>query len=286
MKQPSRGNFRRFFLRGLAVVLPATLTLWILVQAYLWVNDSIAAPINSSIRYTLVQTFAAWPALPEYWGIAPTTNDMELARSALSLPAGDTAQDAEIVFNYQVGVVNAWWSDYWAVRLIGLLVAIFAVYLAGRLVGGWVGRVAYRQLERAITSLPVIKKIYSWIKQIVDFLFSNQNKAMQFRRVLAVEYPKKGVWSVGFQTGTSLRALDDVVGTEAVTIFIPSSPTPFTGYTITVPVSSTVELPLTVEEAIGFTISGGVLRPPSQNKPHTLSAATTPDAAAESNEIP
>jgi uncharacterized membrane protein len=284
MKHPSRGNFRRFFLRGLAVVLPATLTLWILVQAYLWVNESIAEPINSGIRYTLVQIFAAWPALPEYWGITPTADEVDMARSALALAPGDASRDIDIVFEYQAGVVKSWWTNNWAVRLIGLLVAIFAVYLAGRLVGGWVGRVAYRQLERAITSLPVIKKIYSWIKQIVDFLFSNQDKARQFRRVVAVEYPKKGIWSVGFQTGTSLRALDDVVGDEAITIFIPSSPTPFTGYTITVPISSTIELPLTVEEAIGFTISGGVLRPPSQNSPHSLSAAVSSEAVADPNE--
>ncbi|MDP6311259.1 MAG: DUF502 domain-containing protein [Phycisphaerales bacterium] len=283
-KNPSRGNFRRFFLRGLAVVLPATLTLWILVQAYLWVNDSIAEPINSGIRYTLVQTFAAWPTLPESLGITPSVEDIETARVALDLSAGDVSHDADIVFEYQAGIVKSWWADYWPVRLIGLLVAIFAVYLAGRLVGGWVGRASYRQLERVITSLPVIKKIYSWIKQIVDFLFSHQEKAIQFRRVVAVEYPKKGIWSVGFQTGTSLRALDDVLGDEAITIFIPSSPTPFTGYTISVPRSSTVELPLTVEEAIGFTISGGVLRPPSQNTPRTLSDGGASDASDSTDE--
>ncbi len=265
-------------------MLPATLTLWILVQAYLWVNDSIAEPINGGIRYVLIQTFAAWPAMPEYWGITPSVEDIETARTALGLPGGDVSHDADIVFEYRAGVVKSWWANYWPVRLIGLLVAIFAVYLAGRLVGGWVGRASYRQLERAISALPVIKKIYSWVKQIVDFLFSPKEKAMQFRRVVAVEYPKKGIWSVGFQTGTALRALDDVLGDEAITIFIPSSPTPFTGYTISVPRSSTVELPLTVEEAIGFTISGGVLRPPSQNTPRTLPDGNTSNAGDSTGE--
>ncbi|MBT5383058.1 MAG: DUF502 domain-containing protein [Phycisphaerae bacterium] len=272
--QPSRGNFRRFFLRGLAVVLPATLTLWILAQAYLWINNSIAEPINGGIRYVLLQSFSTWPTLPEYWGIMPTAEDLDLARSALGLSSSDTSQDVQLVFEYQKGVVHGWWSNFWPVRMVGLLVAVIAVYLAGRLVGGWVGRVAYRQLERAITSLPVIKKIYSWIKQIVDFLFSPQEKAIQFRRVVAVEYPKKGIWSVGFQTGNALLALKDHVGEDGITIFIPSSPTPFTGYTITVPIASTIELPLTVEEAIGFTISGGVLRPPSQSTPPSLPTPT------------
>ena len=79
-----------------------------------------------------------------------------------------------------------------------------------------------------------------------------------------VEYPRKGIWAVGFQTGTVLKSLSEHVGTEAITVFIPSSPTPFTGYTITVPKTDTVVLPLTVEEAIGFAISGGVLRPDSE----------------------
>jgi uncharacterized membrane protein len=282
--QPSRGNFRRFFLRGLAVVLPATLTLWILAQAYLWVNDSIAEPINGGIRYVLLQTFSSWPTLPEYWGITPTAEDVDLARSALGLSSGDASHDFEIVFDYQSGVIHGWWNNYWPVRIIGLLVAVLAVYLAGRLVGGWVGRVAYRQIERGIQSLPVIKKIYSWIKQIVDFLFSPQDKAMQFRRVVAVEYPKKGIWAVGFQTGSALATLKDCVGEDGSTVFIPSSPTPFTGYTITVPVASTIELPLTVEEAIGFTISGGVLRPPSQSNPPSLPTLDSVDKPEEYSE--
>jgi len=282
-RHPTRGNFRRFFLRGLAVVLPATLTLWVLVQAYLWVNESIAEPINAGVRYVLSQTFAAWPALPQSWGIVPTAEDVVLAREALGLAAGDVSKDPTIVHDYQVGVLNAWWQEYWPVRMIGLLVAVFAVYLAGRLVGGLVGRAMYRWLERVITSLPVIKKIYSWIKQIVDFLFSHQDKALEFRRVVAVEYPRRGVWSVGFQTGSALDDVGAALGEPSITVFIPSSPTPFTGYTITIPKTSTIDLPLTVEEAIGFTISGGVLRPPSQ-KGGNATALSTDSAQSDADQ--
>jgi uncharacterized membrane protein len=273
-KHPSRGNFRRFFLRGLAVVLPATLTLWVLAQAYLWVNASIADPINGGVRYLLAQLFAAWPALPESWGIMPSSDTLNVAREAMGIGGQDASHDATLIYEYQVGVLHSWWAQYWPVRMIGLLVAILAVYLAGRLVGGWVGRALYRWLERAITSLPVIKKIYSWIKQIVDFLFSHQNKKIEFSRVVAVEYPRRGIWAVGFQTGPALKIIGEKLGTESVTIFVPSSPTPFTGYTITVPKDATIDLPLTVEEAIGFTISGGVLRPASQLPASSLTSAS------------
>ena len=278
---PSRGNFRRFFLRGLAVVLPATLTLWVLAQAYLWVNASIAEPINAGVRYLLAQLFAAWPALPESWGITPSNEDLTIAREAMGLGSTDVANDTTLTYEYQIGILNSWWAEYWPVRMIGLLIAVFAVYLTGRLVGGWMGRALYRWVERVITSLPVIKKIYSWIKQIVDFLFSRQKQQLEFSTVVAVEYPRRGIWAVGFQTGPALRSIGDVLGTESITVFIPSSPTPFTGYTITVPKDSTIELPLTVEEAIGFTISGGVLRPPSQlpgNAKIEIPPNTSPDS--------
>ncbi len=269
-RSSSRSNFRRSFLRGLAVVLPATLTLWILVQAYLWVNESIAAPINAGIQFTVEQVFAAWPAIPDGLGITPSDEDIKMARSALELPAGDTSQDATIITNYRNGVVESWWTNYWPVRMIGLFVAVAAVYLAGRFVGGWMGRAGYRWLERLISSVPVVKKIYSWIKQVVDFLFSQQDNPINFSRVVAVQYPRHGIWSVGFQTGHVMKSMADSTDEDAITVFIPSSPTPFTGYTITVPRKDTINLPLTVEEAIGFTISAGVLRPPSEYTEQTL----------------
>ena len=257
------GHFQRFFLRGLAVVLPATLTLWVLVQAYLWIDRSIAQPINGSIRYGIVQLYAHWPATGELTGVYPTPDELIELRTGAGLPDTDASNDADLIFAFQEAVVNSWWQDYFLVRMIGLVVAIAAVYVAGRLVGGLVGRYIYRWFERFLTSLPVIKKIYSWIKQIVDFLFNNQNKPIKFNRVVAVEYPRRGIWSVGFQTGNALKSIRPRSG-DSITVFIPSSPTPFTGYTVTIPKEDTIELPISVEEAIGFAISGGVLRPSSQ----------------------
>ena len=264
-----RGNFRRFFLRGLAVVLPATLTLWVLVQAYLWVDQSIAQPINAGVRHLLVESFVNWPASAEVFGINPDAQTMDLARQALELAPSDRTQDLQITYDYYHGVTLGWWDAFPPLRLIGLFIAAIGVYLAGRLVGGLVGRAVYRWLERFITSLPVIKKLYSWIKQIVDFLFRGQDgsQSLKFSRVVAVQYPRIGIWSVGFQTGRVLQSMSGKTGTDAITVFIPSSPTPFTGYTITVQRKDTVDLPLTVEEAIGFTISGGVLRPDSELLP-------------------
>lgn len=266
VKSKASGHFQRFFLRGLAVVLPATLTLWVLVQAYLWIDRSIAQPINNFIQYVIVQIFWQWPGIGAWFGVVPSPEELDKLRIASNLSSGDISEDAAIVFSYQQTVVNAWWNDYLLVRMIGIVVAIAAVYVAGRLVGGLVGRWAYRWFERLLTSLPVIKKIYAWIKQIVDFLFNNQEQPMKFNRVVAVEYPRRGIWSVGFQTGESMKSIRPKSG-NSITVFIPSSPTPFTGYTVTIPRDDVIDLPISVEEAIGFAISGGVLRPPSQRAP-------------------
>ena len=82
-----------------------------------------------------------------------------------------------------------------------------------------------------------------------------------------VEYPRKGIWSIGLVTGSPMSSMETEITRQAgpsITVFIPSSPTPFTGYTITVPRDSVVELPITIDEALRFTISGGVLVPAHQ----------------------
>jgi uncharacterized membrane protein len=158
--------------------------------------------------------------------------------------------------------VNSWWAEHPWMNLLGLIVAAIIVYISGRLVGGFIGRAFYKRIEKIMVAVPVIRKVYPYIKQLVDFLINDEDKP-KFSRVVAVEYPRKGIWSVGFMTGTSLQSIEKQLP-NSVTIFIPSSPTPFTGYTITVQKKDTIDLPITVEEAIRFAVSGGVLVPDHQ----------------------
>jgi uncharacterized membrane protein len=229
-------DFKRFFVRGLVVLLPSVLTLWIVVQAYRFVYNNIAEPINGWIKIGLVQMSRASPPLRRYFG-----GDPELVAAN----------------------VDSWWAaHHWFLDVIGVIVAIVAVYVAGRLLGGFFGRHIYRRLESFFTALPVVKQVYPYVKQVVDFLFSD-DRPIKFNRVVVTEYPRKGIWSVGFLTGSTMRSIARESG-DAVTIFVPSSPTPFTGYTITVPRSEVVELPITVEEAIRFAVTAGVLIPGHQ----------------------
>ena len=236
-------DFKRFFIRGLAVLLPSVLTLWILVKAYQFVDSAIAQPINTGIRAGILEASMRWSSLGAFF--MPEAADQ----------TQNAFQRAELS-----EAIDFWWNS-WNPYLdwIGILVAILAVYVAGRLLGDFLGRRIHRRIERVITAVPLFKQIYPYVKQVVDFLFSD-DKPIKFNRVVVVQYPRKGIWSIGLVTGETMKSIKPESG-DAITIFIPSSPTPFTGYTITVPRNEARELPISIDEALRFTISGGVLVP-------------------------
>ncbi len=255
-------DFKRFFVRGLVILLPSVLTLWIMVKAYQFVDNNIADPVNGWIRLSLNNAAKVWEPLAEVKAFKPTPEEVSAERFALGITDTDTSQDAAIIAALRSGKIYSWWEARWYMRMIGIVVAIVAVYFAGRLLGGFLGRRIYRKIEGVITTVPVFKQVYPHVKQVVDFLFSDDQQ-MQFSRVVLVQYPRKGIWAIGLLTGNTMRSIATQSG-DAVTVFIPSSPVPATGYTITVPRGDTIDLPISVEEAMRFTISGGVLIPPQE----------------------
>ncbi|HWB18672.1 MAG TPA: DUF502 domain-containing protein [Phycisphaerales bacterium] len=250
-------DFRRFFLRGLVILLPSVLTLWIVVKAYQFVDGAIAQPINEGIKLAVERAAPAIPFIRHEFDPSDKAIDNEISAVAIT---GGVVPDRDVVrAALRSKNIREWWAKTWYMNLVGLVVAIIGVYTAGRLLGGFLGRHFYTRVERLITTIPVVKQVYPYVKQVVDFLFSDE-KPMKFNRVVTVEYPRKGIWSIGFLTGKGLASIER--GKNAmVTVFIPSSPTPFTGYTITVPADEALELPLSVEEALRFVVSGGVLSP-------------------------
>jgi uncharacterized membrane protein len=228
-------DFRRFFLRGLATVLPALLTIVIIVWAFNFLNDKIGRRINGGIITV--------------WVLAK---------------GGGKAEKAALW--------NIWYQKQnWYLQAVGFVVAVIVVYLLGRFVASFVGRSMWRMIDRGMMRAPLVKQIYPSVKQVTDFLLSE--KELAFSRVVAVEYPRKGVWSLGFVTGVGMRRLAQALGSELVTVFIPSSPTPVTGYTITVRREEVIDLPISMDEALRFTVSGGVLIPPAQRLKQSPQAA-------------
>jgi len=256
------GDFRQFFLRGLTILLPSVLTIWILVQAYRFVDQNIAQPINGICRLVVVHSvpwiFRDEEHWPDWYAVTLEELDSEQSRRATEgLPqVADNEVLAEVIRKRGCRI---WWQQHWPLDLIGLGVAVVLFYLAGRLLGGFLGRKVAGRAERLLARVPVFKQVYPYVKQVIDFLLGERQ--IEFKRVGLIQYPRKGVWSIGFITGQPSSEWVEIAGKELVTLFIPSSPTPFTGYTITVPREDVVELDMTPEQAFRFTISGGVLAP-------------------------
>jgi len=153
-----------------------------------------------------------------------------------------------------------------AVRAAGDILAVVIVLglavSAGALAASFIGRRIIRAADRLMVRLPIIKVIYPYIKQVTDFILTD--KSVKFHRVVAVEYPRKGLYSLGFVTGRGFRSINRAAGQDMVQIFIPSSPTPVTGYVIFVRRDELVTLPVTIEQAFRFSVSGGVIVPPQE----------------------
>jgi len=131
-------------------------------------------------------------------------------------------------------------------------------------VGSYIGSRLHRKGELLLTQVPVIKQVYPHVKQVTDFVFGSGHDRLKFKRVVAVQYPRKGLWSLGLVTGDPMRTIQSKESARLLTVFVPSSPTPFTGYVVTVRADETIDMPLSIEEALKFTVSGGVLTPPAE----------------------
>jgi uncharacterized membrane protein len=267
-------NFRRFFFRGVAILLPSVLTIWIVVQLYLFVDAQVARPINAGIRTAVLQVVSALPdaAQPEWF----TVSDRELNDFRTALAQQGTieartlakASDAQLLAEIRRNDLARLWEARWYLRLVGLVVAILLFYFAGLLLGGIFGRAIYEHVERFLTRLPVVKQVYPHVKQLVDLLLGE--KKMAFRRVVLVQYPSKDVWSVAFVTSGGLAAAAEALHADILTVFVPSTPTPFTGFTVTVKKADAIDLPISVDEALRFVLTGGVLVPDKQARPGVL----------------
>jgi uncharacterized membrane protein len=280
-KHTFSGDFKKFFLRGLVILLPSVLTLWIVVQAYFFVERSVAQPINSGVRTAILEILPRVvedQELPLWFQV---TDDQIISRRTQRLESSlRQLTDEQISAQIRAQNFEDWWNSHWYVRGIGLVVAIILIYLAGRLLGGYIGKRIYVRVERLITRLPVIKQVYPYVKQIVDFLMGSEQK-LKFNRVVLIEYPRKGIYTVGLMTGKSMRDIQNAASGDCITVFIPSSPTPFTGYTITVRKEDAIDLPLSVDEALRFIVSGGVLVPERQSLEHSSGNASSTIEAAK-----
>ncbi len=143
---------------------------------------------------------------------------------------------------------------------LGLLVLVVVLIIIGALAAGFLGRGLMRFGERLLARMPVVRTIYSALKQVFETVFAEKSKA--FREVVLIEYPRKGIWVIGFATGTTKGEVQNIIEDEVVNIFLPTTPNPTSGFLLFLPRKDVIFLSMTIEEGVKMVISGGVVTPP------------------------
>ena len=147
---------------------------------------------------------------------------------------------------------------------IGLLIVFIMLTFIGFLTAGIIGRYIIKLGERIIARLPIIRSVYGALKQIFESVLKTSSKS--FREVVLIEYPRKGIWAIGFITGDTKGEVQESSKDELVNVFLPTTPNPTSGFLLFVPRKDLRVLNMNVEEGIKMVISGGIVTPKFKKK--------------------
>lgn len=160
---------------------------------------------------------------------------------------------------------------------LGLLVLVLALIVVGAVTASFFGRLWMRISDRLLSQMPIIRSVHSAVKQILETILAQQSNA--FREAVLIEYPRRGLWAIGFLTGQTKGEVQNLTEEECINVFLPTTPNPTSGFLLFVPQKDIVRLSMSVEEAIKMVISGGIVTPPdrrSAEERHTpVTSATT-----------
>ncbi len=146
---------------------------------------------------------------------------------------------------------------------IGLIISLTGFIAIGWFAKNFLGRLIIRISEYIVNRMPVIRTLYSAIKQIFETIMASKSTA--FREVVMMEYPRKGVWSIGFVTGESQGEVQELTKKDTVNVFVPTTPNPTSGYLLFVPKTELKYLKMSVEEGVKLVVSAGIITP-DENK--------------------
>jgi uncharacterized membrane protein len=215
---------KKFFVKGLIALLPLVLTAALLYLVVGFLYSHVGVPIGEALKWTMGRVADWTPETPEH----------------------------------------AWFYS-WGAPFLGFCVGIVLTLVVGFFAATFFGKKLFQWFEALLRRLPVVRTVYPYAKQFTDFFFaSGGERRMDFKHAVAVPFPAYGIYSIGFVTGEGLKALNEATRKHMVCVFVPTAPTPFTGFVIYVPREDVVPLPVSVEEAMRIIISAGVLHPGHQ----------------------
>jgi uncharacterized membrane protein len=209
-------RLRDYFLAGLLVTAPISITIYLTWSFISWVDDSVL------------------PLLP-------------------------AAYNPE---NYLRFDVPNFGTIHLTLPGIGLVIAVVVLIIIGALAAGLVGRLFVDYSERVLNRMPVVRSIYGATKQIFETML--MQKSGVFREVVLVEFPRTGMWSIGFIAGRTEGEIQELTEDEVLNVYIPTTPNPTSGYLCFVPRKDIFPLTMSVEEGIKMVVSGGIVTPPDR----------------------
>ena len=155
---------------------------------------------------------------------------------------------------------------------LGTILTLLIIFFTGLATRNFIGNKLVRIWEAVLIRIPVVNTIYSSVKQVSDTLFSSSGNA--FRKALLVEYPRRGCWTIAFLTGAPGGDVKNHLVGDYVSLYVPTTPNPTSGFFLMVPRADTVELDMTVDAALKYIVSMGVVSPEHVAKKIVVDAAT------------
>jgi len=147
---------------------------------------------------------------------------------------------------------------------LGLVVGVLFLTVVGMFAAGFLGRFFIKLGEWIVYKVPLVSSVYSVLKQVFETFFSSKTQA--FSKVVMLEYPRKGIWILGFVSSDLQGEIKAKCPKDMLSVFIPTTPNPTSGFLIFVPKKDCIEMDMTVEQGLKFVISGGLVEPESKNK--------------------
>ncbi|MEK9853347.1 MAG: DUF502 domain-containing protein, partial [Rhodobiaceae bacterium] len=152
------------------------------------------------------------------------------------------------------------------------VIGVVLITVIGAVAAGLLGRWIIKLGESILNRMPVVRSIYGASKQILETVISTQSDA--FREVVLVEYPRKGLWVIGFVTGGTKAEVARRIDIDMVNVFVPTTPNPTSGFLLFCPRKDVIFMDMSVEDAVKLVVSGGIVTPPDDGKPAAKGAST------------
>ncbi|BFN37881.1 DUF502 domain-containing protein [Fidelibacter multiformis] len=204
----------------------------------------------------------------------------------VAIPLGITIFTFQFIFGFIDNIFGRYIREILPFYIpgIGFIATFLIIFLLGAFVNHWLGKKMFERIEKRLSKLPILGSLYTVSRQIVEIIGSSRRK--EFQKVIFLQYPAEGIWTIGFVTGQSLAA----DGMRMYNVFVPTTPNPTSGYMVFIPWEDAVDTRLTIEEGLKMLISGGMVSPPRMPFPGkkrlTVHQDLNPDRGTDSLKTP